>query len=107
MGLEKLERLPEDAIPLTRHSDIKLVLDTPKGMFYIVSFFFFQSYLERYRRAGDIFWDCMSYTKSRCQELYPGLFEPRFVCVVYMAIFFLFLFCRVASSLFLYVDTLS
>lgn len=33
MGLEKFERLPEEAVPLTRHRDIKLVLDTPKGMF--------------------------------------------------------------------------
>ncbi|KAH0339323.1 protein methyltransferase, partial [Aureobasidium melanogenum] len=31
MGLTKFEKLPEDAVPLTRHSDIKLVLDTPKG----------------------------------------------------------------------------
>lgn len=33
MGLTKFEKLPEDAVPLTRCSDIKLVLDTPKGMF--------------------------------------------------------------------------
>jgi hypothetical protein len=38
MGIQKLDKLPKEAVPLTRHSDIKLVLDTPKGMFYI--FFF-------------------------------------------------------------------
>ncbi|KAH0137778.1 hypothetical protein KCU67_g15660, partial [Aureobasidium melanogenum] len=31
MGLTKFEKLPEDAVPLTRFFDIKLVLDTPKG----------------------------------------------------------------------------
>ncbi|CAD0094787.1 unnamed protein product, partial [Aureobasidium vineae] len=31
MGLEKFESLPKEAVPLTRHCDIKLVLDTPKG----------------------------------------------------------------------------
>jgi hypothetical protein len=38
MGIQKLDKLPQEAVPLTRHSDIKLVLDTPKGMLY---FFFF------------------------------------------------------------------
>lgn len=33
MGLKKFESLPKEAVPLTRHCDVKLVLDTPKGMF--------------------------------------------------------------------------
>jgi hypothetical protein len=33
MGVLKLDKLPQEAVPLTRSADIKLVLDTPKGMF--------------------------------------------------------------------------
>jgi hypothetical protein len=36
MGVQKLKTLPQEAVPLTRHSDIKLVLDTPKGMFFLI-----------------------------------------------------------------------
>jgi hypothetical protein len=32
MGILKLDKLPQEAVPLTRSADIKLVLDTPKGM---------------------------------------------------------------------------
>ena len=39
MGVLKLENLPKEALPLTRSADIKLVLDTPKGMFCV--FFLF------------------------------------------------------------------
>lgn len=39
MGVQKLETLPREAVPLTRHSDIKLVLDTPKGKFFLFSIF--------------------------------------------------------------------
>lgn len=35
MGILKLEKLPKEAVPLTRSADIKLVLDTPKGMFFM------------------------------------------------------------------------
>lgn len=35
MGILKLENLPKEAVPLTRSADIKLVLDTPKGMFCV------------------------------------------------------------------------
>lgn len=35
MGVQKLGTLPKEAVPLTRHTDIKLVLDTPKGMFFL------------------------------------------------------------------------
>lgn len=35
MGILKLENLPKEAVPLTRSANIKLVLDTPKGMFCV------------------------------------------------------------------------
>jgi hypothetical protein len=40
MGVQKLDKLPQEAVPLTRSADIKLVLDTPKGMFV---FFYFSN----------------------------------------------------------------
>lgn len=52
MGLTRFEKLPEDAVPLTRSSDIKLVLDTPKGVFFFILFFFI--IFEQQRRGGSI-----------------------------------------------------
>jgi hypothetical protein len=40
MGVQKLDKLPQEAVPLTRSADIKLVLDTPKGMFRLFFLFF-------------------------------------------------------------------
>lgn len=51
MGVQKLETLPKEAVPLTRHTDIKLVLDTPKGMFLIM-FSFPQSHMRYNEKRG-------------------------------------------------------
>lgn len=76
MGSEKFEGLPKEAVPLTRHRDIKLVLDTPKGMFDIVPFSCNALCTSEHRRGGYILWKCMLY-KPFSPGALPGLIESQ------------------------------
>lgn len=66
MGILKLENLPKEAVPLTRSADIKLVLDTPKGMFcvFLVLFLVVLSVHAGKEMARDLRRGCFCYTRG-------------------------------------------